>query len=310
MVKSKKKWRFNMRRREMATGYVFILPWLVGISYFFLANIIRAGRFAFNDVIILTEQGGGFELVPRGFAHFTNALTIHPDFVRMMTNTLINIMWNVPLIIFFSLFVAILLNRQFPGRTVVRAIFFLPVILAIPAIQGALGHMNAMMMGGMSSAPADFGGTESDSIFFPGFIIDIISQFGMPMRFVSYIIDAIARLHTVIRSGGVQMLIFLAALQSIPTSMYEVAKVEGATSYETFWKLTLPMISPIILTNVVYTIVDIYATSSPVNLAYSTSFGVQNFGLGAAFSIISAVVISVFLLIVGFIISRKVYYQT
>jgi len=311
MVKTKQApgWRFTMRRREAATGYMFIFPWVVGMALFFLTNVIRAGRYAFYDINILVEEGGGYELIPRGLDHFRHALFVHPDYVRLLTNTIIDMLWNVPLIIFLSLFVAILLNRTFPGRTAVRAIFFLPVVLAVPGIQGAFNTMNTMMMGGMSAVPSEVGDALGGG-FNPTGIAFMLFDFGVPIVFINYIVSAVARLHTVIRSGGVQMLIFLAALQSIPSSMYEVAQVEGATAYETFWKITLPMVSPLILTNVVFTIVDSFSRSAPVNLAFTTAFGQQNFGLSAAFSIISAFVICVFLLITGYLISRKVYYRT
>jgi len=283
---------------------MFIFPWIIGMAVFFLTNVIRSWRYAFNDIYI-PRDGGGYVLIPRGIEHFRYALMSHPTFNREVIETITDLMWSVPLILFVSLFVAIMLNRKFAGRTVFRAIFFLPVVLAIPGIQGAFAVMNNMVMGGVTSGAEEAMGFGFNSLIFAQMLVEL----GMPINVVTYIVDAVARIHTVIRSGGVQMLIFLAALQAIPRPLYEVAYVEGATAYETFWKVTLPMVSPLILTNVVYTVVDQFALSSPVELAHATAFTDQNFGLASAFSIISALVICLFLLIVGFAVSRKVFYQ-
>jgi len=283
---------------------MFIFPWIIGMVVFFITNVIRSWRYAFNDIYI-PREGGGYVLIPRGIEHFRYALMSHPAFNREVVETVIDLLWSVPLILFVSLFVAILLNREFAGRTVFRAIFFLPVVLAIPGIQGAFDVMNNMVMGGVASGAEEAMGTGFNSHI----VALTLFEFGVPLVIVNNIIDAIARLHTVIRSGGVQMLIFLAALQAIPRHLYEVAHVEGATAYETFWKVTLPMVSPLILTNVVYTVVDQFAQSSPIELAHATAFTDQNFGLASAFSIISAIVVCLFLLIVGLMVSRKVFYQ-
>jgi ABC-type sugar transport system permease subunit len=137
----------------------------------------------------------------------------------------------------------------------------------------------------------------------------LLLDFGMPPQFIEYILAAIGNLYGVIRSSGVQILIFLAALQAIPGSLYEVAQIEGATAYESFWKITIPMVSPLTLTNVVYTIVDAFAQSTIVQLAYTTAFTNVNFGLSSAMSLTSAAVALLFLAVVSFAISRYVYYQ-
>jgi ABC-type sugar transport system permease subunit len=213
---------------------------------------------------------------------------------------------NVPLIIFFSLFMAILLNRAFLGRGLVRAIFFLPVIMATSAIEGSLELIMGMMMGGVSSVPPDV--MLAQEGFDAASIAMMLTQFGIPMAIVTYIVDMIAALHTVIRASGVQILIFLAALQAIPPSMYEVAKIEGATGYEAFWKVTIPMVSPLILTNVVYTIVDTFAQSAVVETARDTAISQVNFGLGSAMALISSLVAGLVLVIVGWAISKFVFY--
>ena len=130
----------------------------------------------------------------------------------------------------------------------------------------------------------------------------------MPPQIVEFLVEAIANLHAVIRSAGVQILIFLAALQAIPPSMYEVAQIEGATGYEIFWKITIPMVSPLILTNIVYTVVDTYANAEVLETARSTFIHEFNTGASAAMSLSSAALVCLVLFSVCWVISRRVFY--
>jgi len=307
-MEGKRKRRLSMRHKDMIVGYMFVLPLVIGLALFFVPMLVQVVRYSVSDMH--TVFGERYVLESRGIYHYRHAFTVHPTFTRVLTTTMTDLLWNVPLIIFFSLFMAILLNREFTGRVFVRALFFLPVVLAIPAIQNNMNVMNEMITGGMDAGNQDvaeqFGG------FHVGFMAMMLYDFGIPPRFIDTIITAMARLHIVLRSAGVQMIIFLAALQSIPKQLYEVAQVEGATAYETFWKVTMPMISPLILTNVVYTIVDNFVGSPLIPLANNLAFGsgVSNFGLSATFSLISTAAVSLLILISGFAISRKVFYQT
>jgi len=306
MNKSSKKLRLSMRHRDMISGYIFIMPVLIGIIFIFFPLLFRVIQYSFSDLYM--PIGQRYELIPRDLYHWRDAFFVHPAFVRILTEMLTNMLWNVPLIIFFSLFMAILLNRQFPGRLFVRAMFFLPVVLAVPAVQGTLNMVTIMMAEGLGDIAVETNESYFNATSFAFIFID----FGMPIEFIQFITGAIGRLHIIIRSGGVQILIFLAALQAIPKSMYEAAEVEGTTAYESFWKITLPMISPLILTNTVYTIVDIFATSQPITMARNLAFGVgiSNFGLSAVFSLTSALLVTLLILISGFLISRKVVYLT
>ena len=308
MEKAKRKRKgLSMRGREMLTGYMFIIPVLIGLIFFFIPMMTRVVQYSFNDIYI--PMGERYELHPRGFDHFYEAFRVHATFLRVLTGTITDLLWDVPLIIFFSLFMAILLNRQFPGRLAARAIFFLPVVLAVPAIQSTLANVMAMMADGMGDMPAE---VEVDEYFDAAAVAWMLIRFGVPFRFIGFVVEAVGRLHFVIRSGGVQMLIFLAALQSIPSSMYEAAQVEGTTAYESFWKITLPMISPLIITNMVYTTVDLFAQSPVMTLAENLAFGTgaRNFGLSAVFSLTSTLAVTLIMLIAGFLISRKAVYLT
>jgi ABC-type sugar transport system permease subunit len=178
--------------------------------------------------------------------------------------------------------------------------------MATSAIDGSLELIMSMMMGGVSSVPPDV--MQQQTGFDANSIAMMLTQFGMPLAVVEYIVEMIATLHNVIRASGVQILIFLAALQAIPPSMYEVAQIEGATGYEAFWKITIPMVSPLILTNVVYTIVDTFAQSQVVETASNTAMSQLNFGLGSAMALVSSLVAGLVLLAIGWMISKFVFY--
>lgn len=142
------------------------------------------------------------------------------------------------------------------------------------------------------------------------YFIELFKNLAMPDKLLDYIVAAVARINDIISASGVQIIIFIAALQSIPGSMYEVAKIEGATAYETFWKVTFPMVMPHIITNVVYTVVDNFAQSDVVQLAYDTCFNKVNYGLSSAMSVVSTVIVCVILVLVcGFIQKRTFYYN-
>lgn len=297
----------SMRKKEMINGLLFITPWLIGFLVFFAYNFAQAIHFSLSNVVIIPE--GGFYLEWMGLSNFKYAFLSHATFNRQLVTSLQNTLIDVPMITFFSLFMALLLNRKFALRGLVRAIFFLPVILATSSVTQALDAVLRMMMNGVSNISQEFMQSQSMSGINPTAIAMTLANFGIPLQVITYIITAANRIYTTITASGVQILIFLAALQAIPSSLYEVAKIEGATAYETFWKITFPMVSPLILTNVIYTIVDTYSNSEVVKMAHTVAFNQQNFGLSAAMSIISAAVTCLVLLILGVIISRNVFYQ-
>ena len=298
----KKKKNLSLKGREAFYGIMFISPWIIGIIVFFLYNLI--GAFAFSLNTIDTTAGLSFTWV--GLRNFRVLLLEHGTFNRTLVDSMVLIFTQLPLIIFFSLFMAILLNRKFLGRGLVRAIFFLPVILATTAIQGPMNLVMQLMLGGVSALPPEL--MQQQQGFNAQIVIMTLASFNVPPQIIGFLVTAIAGLHDVIRASGVQIIIFLAALQAIPPSMYEVAQIEGATGYEIFWKITIPLVSPLILTNVVYTIVDRYAQSGIVNMAHSFAFTQQQFGLSSAMSVVSSAVILLLMGLLVWAISKRVFY--
>jgi ABC-type sugar transport system permease subunit len=295
--------RITLTQRRQLLGVAFILPWLLGFIFLFAAPLIQSAKFSFSDLKIAP---GGYDLAFTGLKNFHNALFVDPNFNRILTESITDMAWNVPMILFFSLFSAVLLNQKFRGRGLARAIFFLPVILASGAIASAQSS-GLIALTGSSEVAQEIGKQQSG--FDTLALVFLLDNAGFPELFINYIIDGVMRIYEIVRSSGVQILIFLAALQSVPQAMYEVAKIEGATPYESFWKITFPMVSPLILTNVIYTVIDSFADSEVTRTIYETAFTSHNFGLSAAMSWLYTLAISIILIVVGLIVSRRVFYQ-
>lgn len=300
-----KKRGMTLRQKQMITGVIFVSPWIIGFICFYAFNIYQAVRYSLSEIIF--NDTGGYTINFVGLKNYVYAFTEHATFNRILVESLSNILIDVPLITFFSLFIAMILNRRFFGRATVRAIFFIPVIMATTAIISAMNSNLAAIMGGISSSTRDY---QTTAGFDTTALVSTFKDYGFPNQFIDYLVSAVSRVYDIVRSSGVQILIFLAALQTISPSLYEVAEIEGATKYESFWKITFPMVSPLILTNVVYTIVDLFSRSRVLEIAQTTAFAEFNFGLSAAISFISSASICIILLILGYLISKKVFYQT
>lgn len=296
--------KVGLKQKRAITGLLFISPWLIGFLAFYVRGVYQTIQFSLSKVDALDT--GGFETSFIGLDNFRFALTQDPQFNQVMTNTIVEIMVDVPLIIFFSLFMAILLNGKFRGRTLMRAIFFLPVIMNAGAINNALELAQQNVMGGVSAVSTEI--ASSSGGMNVTLLLQTFMDIGFPNALLEYIVGAVSRIYIIVRSSGVQIVIFIAALQSIPGALYEVAKIEGATAYESFWKITLPMVSPLILTNIVYTIVDSFIQSEVVEKAQEVAFTNYNYGAGSAMSLISTIVVCVILGIASYLISKKTFY--
>lgn len=300
----KKKKRMTLSQKRAIVGLLFISPWLIGFLLFYLRSLIMSLNFSLSVATILDT--GGYETTYVGLKNFTYALSEHGMFSQILTTSIFDLI-DVPLIIFFSLFMAILLTKKFKGRTLVRAIFFLPVIMNSGAIQAALAMSAQMMSGGIASTTAELNAV-GDTTVNVEYYIDMFRMLAMPDVILDFVIGAVGRINSIITASGVQIVIFIAALQAVPSSLYEVAKIEGATGYETFWKVTFPMVTPLIITNIVYTVVDTFVNSEVVELAYDTIFLKQDYGLGSAMSLLSTAIICGILVIVVGLISKKTFY--
>lgn len=302
-----KKKKMSLSAKRSRTGFLFVLPWLIGFLWFYARSLFMSIQFSLSNLTV--SPGGGYTLDFVGLDNFIYAFRAHATYKQVLTTSIGNMLIDVPLITFFSLFMAILLNRKFRGRTLVRAIFFLPVILNSEAIVDAMDLARNMMSGGLSNASAEMAQAASSGMGI-AYYMQMFGSLGIPDVLIEYLMGAVERVSDIINASGVQIIIFIAALQSVPGSMYEVAKIEGATAYETFWKVTFPMVMPHIITNIVYTVVDSFTKSDVVELAYNTAFTESNYGLSSVFSLCStAITCLILVLVCGFIQKRTFYYN-
>lgn len=304
----KKRKHLSLSQKQTFNGYMFILPWLVGFLAFYVRSLFMTVQFSLSELTMNVNEGG-YQLEWVGLDNYIYAFSVHGSFKQILTTSVMDMVVDVPLIIFFSLFMALLLNRKFKGRAVVRAIFFLPVILNAEAIVEAIEAAAAVVATGVSSSSAEMSSSASSGMGM-SYYIDLFGDLMIPTQLLEYIVGAVDRISSIISASGVQIVIFIAALQSIPGNLYEVSKIEGATAYETFWKVTFPMVMPHIITNIVYTVVDSFVNSEVVELAYTTCFTNFEYGLSSAFSVISTVITCLILVLVcGFIQKRTFYYN-
>lgn len=295
--------KMTLSRKRSITGLIFISPWLIGFLTYYVRSLIQTGIFAFSEV--KDASSGGFTTTFVGINNFKYAFMQDAEFNQILVNSIRDIVIDVPMIIFFSLFLAILLNGKFRGRTLFRALLFLPVIMNAGVILNAIRDAQTAISGGLSAVAKDMTVTKSSTM---AMMLSTFVEFGIPRKLIVYLTQAIERIFNIVRASGVQTIIFIASLQSISGSLYEVAKIEGATAYETFWKITFPMVSPLILTNVVYTIVDSFVTSEVVKKAEEMAFTNFEYGISSAMSLISTLVVCLILLIFGYFLSKKTYY--
>ena len=309
MNEAKKKRRLTMKQKRAIAGLSFILPWLIGFLWFYVRSLVMTTQFSLSSISVGVNNAAGYVAEFIGFDNYKYAFTEHGTFKQIFTTSMLDLLVDVPMIIFFSLFVAMLLNRKFKGRTFFRVIFFLPVILNSGAINSAIEMARAMMVGGVSpTSPEMMESIGSTSNVNVSYFIGMFTELGLPSVLLEYVVGAVARINAIVTASGVQIVIFISALQAVPTTLYEVSKIEGATGYETFWKVTFPMVSPLIITNVVYTVIDAFANSPVITLSYSTIFTRMNYALGSAMSLVSMVSVLALLLAVCTLISKRTFY--
>ena len=291
-----RKWSYT--QQKALWGFIYILPWLLGFLFFFLVPMITSLRYSFSKVEV---NATGIKVMHVGFSNFVEALTVNTSFNRTLTEAVVNMVVNVPLIVIFSLFLAVLLNQKFVGRSVARSIFFLPVILAS-------GIILQLESESLIQTLAQSAGSGSMNAYGSVQLERMMLRAGVNETIVSYLTGAVDRIYQIVSQSGVQILIFLAGIQTISPSLYEASTMEGATGYEAFWKITFPMVSPLILVNMIYTIIDSFSRNDMTELIRTTGFTNLNFGLSSAMAWMYFVAIGIILAISSGIVSRRVFY--
>ncbi len=296
-MKKPKSYKLGLMTKRSLYGWLFILPFILGFVFFILSPLYTALVLSFNTQVFDTVTGI-INIEPYGFTAYIEAFTEQADFINNLMASGKNLVIQVPSILIFSFLMANILNQNFRGRTVARAILFMPVITSAGVAASLLtgeGAFDESQMSSMGAQAMNIAGNIEETIG---------GTFG------SFIGAAFDELSTILNSSGVPILIFLAGLQTISPSIFESSKVEGATSWENFWKITFPMISPMILVNAIYTMIDVLCGMSNPMLSYlyaenGAAKQVDLMAMSWMYFLIVAILISV----VALIISKFVYYE-
>jgi len=290
--------KLSMKTKNALTAQIFLAPFYLGFVFFFLYPAIESVRMSFSAVSV---NMNGYQLENIGWENYKTAFLTDATFSTNLVNTLTKMLWRVPSIVLLGLFSAMIINQKFRGRAFVRAIFFMPVIFSAGfAFQLLEGDA---IVGSMLSGSTISGGEITKNEFFSGFLV----KFGMGSQVISVVSMIMNNLFALLWRMGIQMIIFLAGLQSIPTSLYEASSIEGASAWENFWKITLPMLSPMIILNLIYTIVDDCTVSNNPIMRQILSLmnqEISKMGLSSAFAWVYFLVIGTVLLIILLIYKR------
>ena len=299
----------SLDRKKARAGWIFVLPFIIGLVVVYLPIIWESIKLSFHQVEPVT--GGGYNLVWVGMENYQEAWFGGSNFIETLIVGIKNLAFEIPAIIIFSLFMAILLNQKMAGRGVFRAIFFIPVILST-GLMATIDAQNlqATMMESTSSMDGS-GGSATAEIVNALDIQALFANMKVGTELVQYVADMINNIYGIVNRSGVQMLIFLAGLQSISPAIYESCSIDGATAWETFWKITLPMISPMILVNAIYTIIDAFTAKTNVVMQVVLNPNVQGspMGVGSAMGWTYFIVVALILAAIAGLMSTFVFYQ-
>lgn len=309
-----KKSRISYEKKKGLYGYGFIAIWIIGVIYMFIVPIFKSAWYSmcYTELVTTADQAAQRGMTSAGiytewnnFGNYEEALFKNQDYLPKLTESLGAMVPQVIVVMIFSLFIALLLNQKFRGRTFARAVFFLPVLVAT-------GPVLAVIKGDISTN--SISSAEQFSALFQTDLVDELLQFlgiyNLNQQLTMTIQTITSDIFNLLWSAGIQILIFLAALQQIPVSAKEAASMEGATGWEFFWKITFPMISPMILANLIYTVIDTFIDSeNPVmSIVLAQSRGLR-YGLSAAMAWIYFLIVAVALAIIVAIVSKFVFYE-
>lgn len=289
-----------MQGRRAIYGYLFIAPFIIGFLVFMLRPLIQSFSMSLSEVTVSAE---GFSLKYWGIYNYKKAFTIDPEFNKKLVDELSTMIVNSLATMVFSFFVAILLNQKFKGRAFVRAVFFLPVILSSGVLVG-LEYNNSLLQGMKDLMQ------ESGTVSITASLEDLFSNLNIGTRAFEKIFEIVDKVYDVAIASGIQIIIFLSGLQGISSSMYEAADIEGCTRWESLWKITLPMISPLILVNWIYTIIDFFMKSDNevMEKISETMITKMDYGFSSAMAWIYFGIVMAIIGISSFLISKVVYY--
>jgi len=289
--------RLTYTTKRSIAGVLFILPWFIGAIYFFVIPFIQGIVFTVNKINFTSN---GVQLTFIGLSNYKKAIN-DLDFIKVFTKSIGDMFPRVTIIVFFSLFIAIILKGEFRGRTLSRAIFFLPVVISSGVV---ITVLQENIMG------TDLSGKEASYLVKIASFETTLSNLGLSTKMLTMFSDIINQLFDLSWKSGVQILLLLAAVNNIPKSSYEVADIEGATEWEKFWKITFPMVSPIIFVAIIYTVIDSFTDfSNKVMRMISDQLSNGYYEYSSTMAFIYFTCVLVIIGLVSLLISRRIVYQ-
>ncbi|MCQ2423403.1 MAG: sugar ABC transporter permease [Clostridia bacterium] len=318
----KKRRRVSLDSKKTGAGWLFVLPFVIGFVCIYLPVIINSLRYSFSE--IRNVAGSGFETTFVGWDNYSYALMENPDYVEKLLESLQTIAFQIPAIVIFSLFIAIILNQKMIGRAAFRAIFFIPVIMSTGLIDeiaqnssmqqymDPTGMIQTGTEAGEEAAKEAEAGNQIVSAFE---VAKLFENMAVGTSLVKYVVEMVNNIFDIVNRSGVQMLIFLAGLQSVSPAIYEPCSIDGASPWETLWKITLPMVSPMILVNAVYTVIDSFTAQDNVVMTFIKDCYEGKNGItsgkerSSAMAWIYFMIVAVVIGLVALILKKFVFYQ-
>ncbi len=278
----------KLNNRQALYGYAFVLIWIVGFGIFTLVPLVQTFSYSFQKVTV-TAKGINLDFIQ--WANYTRALFTDPTFVGLLIGYAVQIVVSVPIVLIFSIIIALFLNLKFRFKGVFRTIFFLPVVITSGPVIQELTAQGATSVPGMANSPA---------------VVAFVAQ--LPPLFQSPVTYLLTSFILILWFSGVQILIYLSSLQKIDKSIYEAASIDGASAWESFWKITLPSLSTTNLIVAVYTVITLshFSENAVIKYIYSQTYAVQGgIGYSSALSFLFFMVLVLLLVIVYFALSFR-----
>ena len=295
-MKAKLKKSRGIEELKSFYGFMFVLPWIIGLIVFFFIPIFQSIIYSFSDVVVTSD---GIKSTWIGLKNYHEALKVDPYYTNLLKTSLTELAYSLPIILVLSLILAMILNQKFRGRIFFRALYFLPVIIATGYVMNLIFQTTDESLTDMGASSGMTSGLIK--------VEDLTNAFNFKAEIAEFISSTINNIFNLIWSCGIQIVLFLSGLQSIPSTLYEASRVEGATKWEEFWFITFPMLNRITLLVGIFTMVELFINErNPlISLIYSKIQSLQ-YDLPSAMIWFYFIIVSAFMGIVIFLFTKFV----
>ncbi|MCQ2493721.1 MAG: sugar ABC transporter permease [Lachnospiraceae bacterium] len=302
---NKRKKYVGLERKKAIAGYIFIAPFIIGFLLFMVKPLLQSLYMSFCTVSL---SAGSTEMTWAGLKNYKFTFTVDPEFTSLLGTEVLRMVIYSLAIIVFSFFMALILNQKFKGRALVRAVFFLPVILSSGVMIGLESNNQLIANLQNSIETTTTGISVTDAL--QTILRTTAGSSGVAGKVFDALFEIIDNIYDVALASGIQIIIFISGLQTISPSMYEAADIEGCTKWESLWKITFPAISSLFLVNWVYTVVDFCMRTDNEVIKKIQEIMLQNldYGTAASMSWVYFIIVIAFVGITSGIMSKGVYY--